>query len=100
MLNETFSCDFQTLCCQRWPPVRFRNNGEEENMNSVLPDRSILNPSSSFESIEDPDYPLNVNYYENKRSSIMDREQPLLAIRPSRNAPRKHLRLNLFSTVL
>ena len=75
--------------------MRFRNNGEEENMNPVLPDRSILNPS-----IEDPDYPLNVNYYENKRSSIMDREQPLLAIRPSRNAPRKHLRLNLFSTVL
>ena len=67
--------------------VNFRYNGEEDTY------------SNSYETIEDPDYYPLINYYggTNKRSTMPD--QPIKA-RPNRNAPRKHLRLNLFSTVL
>merc|ERR1712122_23348 len=63
------------------------NNGEtEEETNSYEP------------VVEDTDYFPLINYYGSGiKRSIMEPDQPI-NIRPNRNAPRKHLRLNLFST--
>merc|ERR1711976_905693 len=56
--------------------------------------------NNSYEPVEDTDYFPLINYYGSGiKRSIMEPDQPI-NIRPNRNAPRKHLRLNLFSTVL
>ena len=68
-----------------------RYNGETE---------EETNLTNSYEPVEDTDYFPLINYYgSGTKRSIMEPDQPI-NIRPNRNAPRKHLRLNLFSTVL